>query len=154
MDEDIKGVLSPEPKGPPLVIRAADIIERGGRIRRRRKRLAVTGSALATVAVIAVGAFAVGGRGGEAPPVQPAGPGLSTVSPAPPPPAELAPPTQIPAPGPDGRRGTTTAPGLDPRATRSTPRSQPPGPTTTANPGRPPTASQARTSPPVAQPGR
>ncbi|MBB5854527.1 hypothetical protein ACFQ05_14555 [Amycolatopsis umgeniensis] len=135
MDEDIKSVLSHEVSGPPLGIRAADIIERGGRIRRRRKRLAVAGSSLATAAVIVFGAVAVGGRGGEGTaPVQPAGPGLSTISPAPvtPAPSEVAPPAEVSPREPSAR----------PSQTRSTPKTSQPGRTTTAVPPRVPTATK------------
>ncbi|KFU80595.1 hypothetical protein BB31_13605 [Amycolatopsis lurida NRRL 2430] len=150
MDEDIKGVLSHGASGPPLGIRAADIIERGGRIRRRRKRLAVAGSSLATVAVIVFGAIAVGGRGGEgSAPVQPAGPGLSTIAPAPvsPVPSETPRPEVAPQEPPVSE--TTPKPGQ----TRSVPRTGqpsrtttavPPGPTPTKQPSEPPTAVTTR----------
>ncbi|MGK4593612.1 hypothetical protein [Amycolatopsis sp. w19] len=147
MDEDIKGVLSHGASGPPLGIRAADIIERGGRIRRRRKRLAVAGSSLATIAVIVFGAIAVGGRGGEGPaPVRPAGPGLSTIAPSPvspapsesPPRAEVTPGT----PAPPASAPMTDQP-------RSTPRSLPPGRTTTTGPHRAPTPTKQPSEPPT-----
>jgi hypothetical protein len=152
MDEDIKGVLSHGVSGPPLGIRAADIIERGGRIRRRRKRLAVAGSSLATVAVIALGALAVGARGGDAPvPVQPAGPGLSTLAPTPP---LETPPTAQPEPevGPDGRPGTTTTPDEDPRGASPGTPPRPPqaSPATTSSPKRAPSATAPRSGLPTA----
>lgn len=136
MDEDIRGVLSPELNGPPLGIRAADIIEQGGRIRRRRKRLAVAGSSLATVAVLAIGAMAVGARGGDAPPpVEPAGPGLSTISPAP---SIEPPPTARPAPEteakPEGRPGTMPTPGPPRTTTPLLSQPDPPGRTTVPSP--------------------
>lgn len=151
MDEDIKIVLSHGVSGPPLGIRAADIIERGGRIRRRRKRLAVAGSSLATVAVIVLGAVAVGGRGGEAPaPVEPAGPGLSTVSPAPPsempPTTRLAPETEM---RPDGRHGTAPAPDTTRPATPVISEPRPPQAerTTTPSSRRPPSTTVPPMSP-------
>ncbi|WP_235783740.1 hypothetical protein [Amycolatopsis orientalis] len=151
MDEDIKSVLSHGVDGPPLGIRAADIIERGGRIRRRRKRLAVAGSSLATAAVIVLGAVAVGGRAGEGPaPVQPAGPGLSTVSPAPVTPPEesplpeITPVEQPPAPG------TVAKPGQ----TRSLPKTTQPARTTTTPPRAPSGTKPSTVVPPTAAPTR
>ncbi|RSM65942.1 hypothetical protein DMH03_02020 [Amycolatopsis sp. WAC 01376] len=148
MDEDIKGVLSHGSSGPPLGIRAADIIEKGGRIRRRRKRLAVAGSSLATVAVIVFGAIAVGGRGGEgSAPVQPAGPGLSTIAPAPvsPAPSEETPRPTV-APG-EPSSAPVTPPKHD--QTRTTPKTPQPG-RTTAVPPRGPTPTQGPSGPPTA----
>ncbi|MER6663271.1 hypothetical protein ABT256_01895 [Amycolatopsis japonica] len=148
MDEDIKGVLSHGASGPPLGIRAADIIEQGGRIRRRRKRLAVAGSSLATIGVIVFGALAVGGRGGEGPaPVQPAGPGLSTIAPAPvsPAPAESTPRPEVTPekpPPPASSAPKTEQP-------RSTPRTLTPGRTTTAVPPRAPTPTKQPSEPPT-----
>lgn len=146
MDEDIKSVLSHGESGPPLGIRAADIIEKGGRIRRRRKRLAVAGSSLATVAVIVLGAIAVGGRGGERPaPVQPAGPGLSTISPAPvlPAPSEAPPRPEVSAEPP------VQEPVPKPGQTHSTPRTSQPSRMTTAVPPRGPTPTKAPSEPPT-----
>jgi len=147
MDEDIRGVLSHGASGPPLGIRAADIIERGGRIRRRRKRLAVAGSSLATIGVIVFGAIAVGGRGGEGPaPVQPAGPGLSTIAPAPvsPAPSESTPRPEVTpvTPPPAASAPMTHQP-------RSTPRTVTPGRTTTAVPPRAPTPTKQPSEPPT-----
>ncbi|AGM02985.1 hypothetical protein AORI_0396 [Amycolatopsis keratiniphila] len=147
MDEDIKGVLAHGASGPPLGIRAADIIERGGRIRRRRKRLAVAGSSLATIGVIAFGALAVGGRGGEGPaPIQPAGPGLSTIAPAPvsPAPAESTPRPEV---TPENPPPASSAPKTEPP--RSTPRTLTPGRTTTALPPRAPTPTKQPSEPPT-----
>ncbi|MFC9255523.1 hypothetical protein [Amycolatopsis thailandensis] len=136
MDEDIRGVLSHGASGPPLGIRAADIIERGGRIRRRRKRFAVAGSSLATVAVIVLGAIAVGGHGGEGTaPVQPAGPGLSTVSPSPVTPAPAEPPPS-PEVAPHDPPPVVPETSSKPGQTRTTPRTPQPGRTTTAIPPR------------------
>ncbi|WP_414936163.1 hypothetical protein [Amycolatopsis sp. cmx-11-51] len=147
MDEDIKSVLSHGEGGPPLGIRAADIIEQGGRIRRRRKRLAVAGSSLATAAVIVLGAIAVGGRGGEgSAPVRPAGPGLSTISPAPvsPTPSEATTPPEA-APDPPVQ-GTVPKPGQ----TRSTPRTSQPGRTTTVGSPHVPSPTKEPIEPPTA----
>ncbi|MFI7117903.1 hypothetical protein [Amycolatopsis sp. NPDC049868] len=147
MDEDIKGVLSHGASGPPLGIRAADIIEQGGRIRRRRKRLAVAGSSLATIGVIVFGAIAVGGRGGEGPsPVQPAGPGLSTIAPAPvsPAPSETPPRPEV---TPEEPPPAATAPKTD--QTRSIPRTVQPGRTTTTGPHRAPVPTKQPSEPPT-----
>lgn len=147
MDEDIKGVLSHGASGPPLGIRAADIIERGGRIRRRRKRLAVAGSSLATVAVIVFGAIAVGGRGGEgSAPVQPAGPGLSTISPA-----SVSPSPSESTPRPEVTPEKPPPPATTPKADqpRSTPRTVQPGRTTTAVPPRAPLPTKEPSEPPT-----
>ncbi|WP_235096759.1 hypothetical protein [Amycolatopsis decaplanina] len=148
MDEDIKGVLSHGASGPPLGIRAADIIERGGRIRRRRKRLAVAGSSLATAAVIVFGAIAVGGRGGEGTaPVQPAGPGLSTIAPTP-----VSPAPSESTPQPEVTPGKPPPPSSAPKTDqpRSTPRTLQPGRTTTAVPPRAPTPTKQPSEPPTA----
>jgi hypothetical protein len=64
---------------PPMRLEAADVIERGGRIRRRRKRFAVAGTSAATAVILAVAGFLAGHRVGLPDPVQPADPGLSTV---------------------------------------------------------------------------
>ncbi|UMP02446.1 hypothetical protein [Amycolatopsis sp. EV170708-02-1] len=145
MDEDIKGVLSHGASGPPLGIRAADIIERGGRIRRRRKRLAVAGSSLATIGVIVFGAIAVGGRGGEGPaPVQPAGPGLSTIAPSPvsPAPSESTPRPEV---TPEAPPAASSAPAT--HQPRSTPKTVTPGRTTTTVPRARPSRRSSRASP-------
>ncbi|HET6285951.1 MAG TPA: hypothetical protein VFG15_04250 [Amycolatopsis sp.] len=148
MDEDIKGVLSHGASGPPLGIRAADIIEQGGRIRRRRKRLAVAGSSLATVAVIVFGAIAVGGRGGEgSAPVRPAGPGLSTIAPVPvsPAPSALTPRPEV---SPENPPVSETL--SKPEQTRTTPRAPQSGRTTTAVPPRAPSPTKQASEPPTA----
>ncbi|MFD5249610.1 hypothetical protein ACFWIW_34040 [Amycolatopsis sp. NPDC058340] len=147
MDEDIKGVLSHGVSGPPLGIRAADIIERGGRIRRRRKRLAVAGSSLATIGVIVFGAIAVGGRGGEgSAPVQPAGPGLSTIAPAPvsPAPSESTPRPEVTPEAPPAASSAPTT-----HQPRSTPRTVTPGRTTTTVPPRAPIPTKQPSEPPT-----
>jgi hypothetical protein len=96
-------------EGPPLGFGAADIIERGGRLRRRRKRLAVLGSSMTTVAAIVVIALASVHHADRPAPIEPAGPGLSieTVTPTPTPldqapaeqetPGRTAPPVAVPA---------------------------------------------------------
>ncbi|MFB9687296.1 hypothetical protein [Amycolatopsis plumensis] len=79
---------------PPMRLEAADVIERGGRVRRRRKRFAVAGTSAATAVVLAVAGFLAGHRAGPPEPVQPAGPGLSTVGTTSPSPS----PTELPVP--------------------------------------------------------
>ncbi len=132
-EDDIRAVLANAAGGPPMRLEAGDVIARGGRIRRLRKRWAVAGSSVATALVLAVAGFSAGHRGGEPAPVQPAGPELSTVATttAPPPSAEpsSAPASIRPAPGampatshgapvtPSRKPGRTTAP----TATQKTP---------------------------------
>ncbi|MEV7093339.1 hypothetical protein AB0M80_10910 [Amycolatopsis sp. NPDC051045] len=88
-EDDVRAILTGAAGGPqpPMRLEAADVIERGGRVRRRRKRLAVAGTSTATAVVLAVAGFLAGHRAGPPEPVEPAGPGLSTIgttSPAPP----------------------------------------------------------------------
>jgi hypothetical protein len=137
-NEDVRTVLSGAAGGPPpLGFDAASVIEHGGRIRRRRKRLAVAASSTATVAVIAAVALTVGlrGAGGPVTPVEPAGPGLSvtTIQPPPPTPSE--------------------APAQDARPELSTPGSKPgPGPSRSLTPPRATTSQKS--IPPTLAPGR
>src|ERR1700710_2917265 len=63
-DEDVKTLFA-DADGPPLGFDAAGIIERGGKIRRRRKRLAGLGPPLTTAAAVVA----------PAPPPRPAPPG-------------------------------------------------------------------------------
>jgi hypothetical protein len=79
-DDDVK-TLFVDADGPPLGFDAAGIIERGGKIRRRRKRLAVLGTSLTTAAAIVAIALTSGQRTDQPAPVQPAGPGLSIETP-------------------------------------------------------------------------
>jgi len=92
-EDDVRAILTGAAGDtPPMRLEAADVIERGGRIRRRRKRLAVAGTSTATAVVLAVAGFLAGHRAGPPDPVQPAGPVLSTIgttSPAPPPTSEV-----------------------------------------------------------------
>lgn len=141
-EDDIRAALTHAAGGPPMRLQADDVIARGGRIRRRRKRLAVAGSSVATALVLAVAGFAAGHRGGEPTPVQPARPELSTVAPTTPP-AGPAPAHVEPAPeatAPTDRR-------LPPEpSTTSRPRS----PTTPSSTQKPPSATTVRTAPPTA----
>ncbi|MFC4085309.1 hypothetical protein [Amycolatopsis samaneae] len=94
MDEndDIRTVLSSAASGPPMRFDAGDVIARGGRIRRRRKRWTMAGSSAATAVILVVAGFLAGQHGGTDPaPVQPAGPGLSTVPSSPSAPSKPAP---------------------------------------------------------------
>jgi len=134
-EDDVRAILTGAAGGaqPPMRLEAADVIERGGRVRRRRKRFAVAGTSTATAVVLAVAAFLAGHRAGPPAPVEPAGPGLSTIgttSPAPAtsievPATSIAP--QAPAAEPDQTRPRsqrTSAPQLPsagPRETRQTP---------------------------------
>ena len=145
-EDDIRAALAHAAGGPPMRLQADDVIARGGRIRRLRKRWAVAGSSVATALVLAVAGFSAGHRGGEPAPVQPAGrPELSTVAPAPP--VTPAPePTQAPAevrPGAGEPTSSQIAPALpsSPRPVRTT------SPTSTH---KPPVATTVRSEPPTA----
>ncbi|SEP40666.1 hypothetical protein [Amycolatopsis saalfeldensis] len=126
-DDQVRVLLSQVTDGPPMRLDASDVIARGGRVRRRRKRWAVAGSSAATAAVLVVAGFAVGHRAGAPAPVEPARPGLSTVAPAPSPlptpgvlpPAQssgpISPPRSQTATGPHRPQPATT-PGRAPRS--------------------------------------
>ncbi|WP_439385769.1 hypothetical protein [Amycolatopsis lexingtonensis] len=130
-EDDVRAYLTSAAGGarPPMRLEAADVIERGGRIRRRRKRLAVASTSAATAVVLAVAGFLAGHRAGPPEPVQPAGPVLSTIgttSPAPAP--EVAPPTSIAPPAAQPERTpsrATRAPQPPPSAGRATQRVEP-----------------------------
>lgn len=142
-EDDIRGVLAHAAGGPPMRLQADDVIARGGRIRRRRKRLAVAGSSVATALVLAVAGFTAGHRGTDPAPVQPAAPELSTVATTPPPSPSSTepPPTATINPGavpatshapvvPTSRKpGRTTAPSATPKP-----------PSATTGPSDPPSA--------------
>jgi hypothetical protein len=148
-DDEIKAIFADvgAGQGPPLGIDAHDIIERGAKIRRRRKRLAVLGTSATTAAAIVAIALASGQHTGGPVPVQPAGPGISL---------ETVPDTPSPGSLTTPRPGATRAPrpSADPRvSTRSnivvTPR---PGAPTTNAPSppcspRPPPGQLALTRP-------
>ncbi|WP_329070594.1 hypothetical protein [Amycolatopsis sp. NBC_01480] len=126
-DDDVRVMFSQVTNGPPMELDASDVIARGGRVRRRRKRWAVAGSSVATAAVLVVAGLAVGHRAGPTP-VEPARPGLSTVAPAPssPPPAVQAPvdSSSVPAQPPQSQ----VVPGQnrpEPATTANQPRTQP-----------------------------
>jgi hypothetical protein len=80
-DTDIRAVFHRIDDGPPLGIDAQDVITRGRRIRTRRTRLVIAGSAVAVTALVTLAALA----GTRAPddPVRPADPPATTVVPAP-----------------------------------------------------------------------
>ncbi|WP_410629738.1 hypothetical protein [Amycolatopsis sp. cmx-4-83] len=130
-EDDVRAYLTGAAGGaqPPMRLEAADVIERGGRVRRRRKRLAVASTSAATAVVLAVAGFLAGHRAGPLEPVQPAGPGLSTIgtsSPAPSPPMEV-PATSIAPPSaePDRMPSRATRAPQAPSAGRPTQRSAP-----------------------------
>lgn len=133
-EDDVRAILTGAAGGaqPPMRLEAADVIERGGRVRRRRKRFAVAGTSAATAVVLAVAGFLAGHRAGPPVPVEPAGPGLSTVgttSPSPSP-TELPVPATSIAPAPPSaepdqtrpRPGRTSAPQAPSAGPRETPR--------------------------------
>ena len=132
-EDDVRAFLTGAAGGPqpPMRLEAADVIERGGRVRRRRKRFAVAGTSTATAVVLAVAGFLAGHRAGPPEPVEPAGPGLSTIGTTSPPPSptnlevpatSIAPPTA----GPDDTRSRNQrtsipqAPSAGPRSTSRT----------------------------------
>jgi len=131
-EEDVRAFLTGAAGGtqPPMRLEAADVIERGGRVRRRRKRFAVAGTSAATAVVLAVAGFLAGHRVGPPAPVEPAGPGLSTIgtsSPAATPSPEVAPATSVapPAAEPSRTPSRATRAPQPPSAGRSSPRSVP-----------------------------
>jgi hypothetical protein len=98
-DDDVKVVFSDVGDGPPMGFDAGAIIERGGRIRRRRKRLAVLGTSLTTAAAIVAIALASGQRPPDPAPVEPAGPGISLETAPPSAPSAVPPQGEAPKPG-------------------------------------------------------
>ncbi|MGW3966350.1 hypothetical protein ACWED2_41480 [Amycolatopsis sp. NPDC005003] len=112
-EDDVRAILTGAAGGPqpPMRLEAADVIERGGRVRRRRKRLAVAGTSAATAVVLAVAGFLAGHRVGPPEPVQPAGPGLSTIGTT----APASSPTELPVPA----TSIAPAPSTEPGPTRS-----------------------------------
>ncbi|TVT28541.1 hypothetical protein FNH05_30140 [Amycolatopsis rhizosphaerae] len=100
-------------QGPPLGIDASGIIRRGHLVRRKRKRFAVLGSAVATGgAVITIAALLAAGRPPEPLPVQPAVPAPMMTSSVPRPLAttEHESPPNGPSPVTSTAVGTTTVP--------------------------------------------
>ncbi|SEF30872.1 hypothetical protein SAMN05421837_105428 [Amycolatopsis pretoriensis] len=153
-EDDVRAYLTGAAGGaqPPMRLDAADVIERGGRVRRRRKRFAVAGTSAATAVVLAVAGFLAGHRAGPPEPLEPAGPGLSTIgtsSPAATPSPQVAPATSIapPAAEPGRTSARATRAPQPPSAGRTPPRSVPTtsrpssGPTET---GTPPSATTSR----------
>ncbi|MGW3996364.1 hypothetical protein [Amycolatopsis sp. NPDC004772] len=137
-EDDVRAILTGAAGGPqpPMRLEAADVIERGGRVRRRRKRFAVVGTSAATAVVLAVAGFLAGHRVGPPEPVQPAGPGLSTIGTTPPTSAEV-PATSIAPESPTAEPGQTRS-----RSSRtSVPQAPSAGPRETSRPGRVPTPS-------------
>ncbi len=134
-EDDVRAILTGAAGGPqpPMRLEATDVIERGGRVRRRRKRFAVAGTSAATAVVLAVAGFLAGHRVGPPEPVQPAGPGLSTIgttSPAPSPTELSVPPTSIAPAAPTAEPDRTRA---HPQRT-STPQAPSAGPRETSRP--------------------
>ncbi|GAB3138286.1 hypothetical protein GCM10027258_15150 [Amycolatopsis stemonae] len=143
-EDDVRAILTGAAGGPqpPMRLEATDVIERGGRVRRRRKRFAVAGTSAATAVILAVAGFLAAHRAGPPEPVQPAGPGLSTIGTASPAPStpEDVPATSVapPAAEPTRTPGRTQQPVPEmPSASRATGR---PTPTTTAPPSAPRTS--------------
>lgn len=140
-EDDVRAFLTGAAGGtqPPMRLEATDVIERGGRVRRRRKRWAVAGTSTATAVILAVAGFLAGHRAGPPDPVQPADPGLSTIGTTAPssPPAEV-PATSVPPP-PEAQPGRTPA-----RASKTTV----PTPSTrkVERPTSPPSANPTETS--------
>ena len=144
-EDDVRAFLtgaagSPQP---PMRLEAADVIERGGRVRRLRKRFAVAGTSTATAVVLAVAGFLAGHRAGPPEPVEPAGPGLSTIGTTTPPPSptsldvpatSIGPPIGVPDRSRPRDQQTQTVRPLRP--------SEGPGRTTTASPRLPSSESQ------------
>jgi len=149
-EDDVRAILSGAAGGsqPPMRLEATDVIERGGRVRRRRKRFAVAGTSAATAVVLAVAGFLAGHRAGPPEPVQPAGPGLSTIgttSPPPPTTPTAVPATSIPPETPSAEPGQTRprnprtsipqAPSAGPRETTTRPTLSAPTSSTVGRPG-------------------
>jgi hypothetical protein len=150
-EDDVRAILTGAAGDtPPMRLEAADVIERGGRIRRRRKRLAVAGTSTATAVILAVAGFLAGHRVGAPDPVQPADPGLSTIgttAPAPPTTAEV-PATSAAPPAAEPER-TSSRPSrittLPPQATsRKAERTSPPSARETGTVAELPTATTKR----------
>ncbi|MDQ7805839.1 hypothetical protein Q5425_19015 [Amycolatopsis sp. A133] len=141
-EDDVRAILTGVAGGPqpPMRLDAADLIERGGRVRRRRKRFAVAGTSAATAVVLAVAGFLAGHRAGPPEPVQPAGPGLSTVGTTSPVPSSPPSPSEVPA---TSIAPPSAAPG---RTTSRTARSSVPQVPSTGRPGTRPTASTVQPS--------
>ncbi|MEU4245912.1 hypothetical protein AB0F15_00705 [Amycolatopsis sp. NPDC026612] len=147
-EDDVRAFLTGAAGGaqPAMRLEAADLIERGGRIRRRRKRLAVAGTSTATAVVLAVAGFLAGHRAGPPEPVQPAGPGLSTIGTTSPVPSSMepeVPATSIPPP--------TAAPDQVPSRTRRTTVPRPPS--VGNSPVRPSLTTQPSSVPVETRPG-
>jgi len=152
-EDGVRAILSDAAGGsqPPMRLEAADVIERGGRVRRRRKRFAVAGTSTATAVILAVAGFLAGHRAGPPDPVQPAGPGLSTIgttAPAPPSMAPEVPATSIAPPTPEPGRTTTRTTASNPRvpsaASRPTPTTALPPRSRTETTPMAPTAATSR----------
>ena len=167
-DRDIRDALSSvgNDSGPPLRMAPAAIIERGGRIRRRRKRLAVLGSSVTTAAGIAA-VFLLSSPGAVQPEtVPPAGPGLSversepattrnSTSPesaptATDPPAETVPPSGAPDAGEATERSESAIPEPPPGPAEAPTQSPVEGRPEVDRPGIPPALSSTTSPPPPA----
>jgi hypothetical protein len=139
-EDDVRAFLTGAAGGaqPPLRLEATDVIERGGRVRRRRKRWAVAGTSTATAVILAVTGFLAGHRAGPPDPVQPADPGLSTIG-------TTAPSSPLPSAVPATSIAPPAQPGrTPPRASKSTV----PTPSTrkVERPTAPPSANPTETS--------
>lgn len=142
-EDDVRAFLTGAAGGtqPPMRLEATDVIARGGRVRRRRKRWAMAGTSTATAVILAVAGFLAGHRAGPPDPVQPADPPvLSTVgttAPSPLAPSEV-PATSVPPP-PEAQPGRSPS-----RASKTTV----PTPSTrkVERPTSPPSANPTETS--------
>jgi hypothetical protein len=150
-EDDVRAFLTGAAGGPrpPMRLEATDLIERGGRVRRRRKRWAVAGTSTATAVILAVAGFLAGHRAGPPDPLQPADPGLSTIgttAPSTPPPTEV-PATSIAPPAAEPgrtqpRASKTTMP--TPATGRKVERTSPPSANPTGTSPEAPTATTTR----------
>jgi hypothetical protein len=116
-DNNIKAIFADvgAGQGPPLRIDAHDIIERGVKIRRRRKRLAaILGTSVTTAAAIVAIALASGQHTGGQVPIQPAGPAISLETvPGTPSPGSV----QTPEPSDPRPAAPPAGPGISPHST-------------------------------------
>ena len=143
-EDDVRAILTGVAGGPqpPMRLDATDLIERGGRVRRRRKRLAVAGTSTATAVVLAVAGFLAGHRVGPPEPVQPAGPGLSTVGTT----APVGPPSDLPVPATSTPPPAAEPGRVPPRSQRTSVPQVPSAPRTSSR-ARPTAISQPSSTP-------
>ncbi|GAA3671169.1 hypothetical protein C8D88_10310 [Lentzea atacamensis] len=131
-EDDLRATFSAlhAEEAPPRAVTAADLIQRGQAVRTRRRTIAVVGTGLATVGVVAVALAVLPATT----PSDPAVPGPSTTT-APPRP-ESPVPTTAPPSSSESTRTTTVLPPNSSRPPTPGPSTTPPG--TTSTPGMPP----------------